>query len=152
MIKIKVNHGASVPSSDAKIVDQVYLSYEQRTKGRLKVTSIGGEELGLFLERGKVLCDADILESEDGRLWEVKASEESLIVGRCDSWELFSRCCYHLGNRHVPLQIGERELAIQADHILSDMLEQLGMTVEKVLAPFTPEQGAYSGGHHHHAH
>lgn len=147
MLNIEINHGADHP--DAGSHDRLVMSYEQRTKGRIRLHSEQGREVGLFLERGKVLRDGDVLESSNGLKFTVEAKKEPLLRGQCESWALFSRCCYHLGNRHVPLQIGDRELWIQADHILSDMLEQLGMSVSPCDAPFSPEQGAYAGGHHH---
>lgn len=148
MIKVEKNLGHHSIEREAN--DELVLSYEQRTKGRLRVASEGGKTFGLFLERGKLLHEGDILEAEDGQLVRVRAQVESLIEGRCGDWLTFSRCCYHLGNRHVPVEIGEKFLRIQSDHILKDMLSQLGMEVSACNAPFVPEQGAYSGGHHHH--
>ncbi|TNC81274.1 MAG: urease accessory protein UreE [Oleiphilus sp.] len=151
MQKIEVNHGQTTDRGLS--ADTLVMRYEQRSKGRIKLRSEQGTEVGLFLERGKVLRDGDVLESTEGLFFRVKAREEPLIRGVCDNWELFARCCYHLGNRHVPVQIGHKELWIQADHILSDMLSQLGMDVSTCEASFSPEQGAYAGGHgHHHEH
>jgi urease accessory protein len=154
MLKIEINRGAG-PSkvSDEKVDDTLLLSYEQRTKGRLRATTEKGQDVGIFLERGKTLKHGDLLESDDGQVIRVEAKIENLIKGSGKNWHLFSRCCYHLGNRHVAIQIGECELWIQSDHILKDMLAQLGMHVSECMAPFEPEQGAYAGGHHgHHEH
>lgn len=139
-------HGASEKNPRYTVV----LDYDQRTKGRLKATATTGEELGLFLERGKVLRDGDLLESSAGDLIQVKAADEALIEATCDDWLTFSKCCYHLGNRHVPIQVESLSLRMRPDYILEDMLQQLGMRTATVSAGFDPEQGAYSGGGHHH--
>jgi len=154
MLKIEINHGAEPSNvSDKETDDTLLLSYEQRTKGRLRVTTEKAQDVGIFLERGKTLRHGDLLESDDGQVIRVEAKVENLVKGSSKNWHLFSRCCYHLGNRHVPIQIGECELWIQSDHILKDMLAQLGMHVSECMAPFEPEQGAYAGGHHgHHEH
>lgn len=126
------------------------LDYDQRTKGRLKAETSCGEEVGLFLERGKVLRAGDCLKATNGKILRVVAADEELVEASCDSWLIFAKCCYHLGNRHVPLEVGERVLRMRPDHILQEMIEQLGMTTSRVKTGFNPEQGAYSGGHHHH--
>lgn len=146
---IKIENKAS-PEQSGEPEDTIVMTYDQRKKGRIRVTSQKGQEYGLFLERGKVLIDGELLVSENGGLIQVKAELEALTEGVCSDWETFSKCCYHLGNRHVPVDIGDKRLRIQSDHILKDMLTQLGMEVRECQAPFMPEQGAYSGGHHHH--
>ncbi len=128
----------------------IVLDYDQRTKGRLKATAVCGESLGLFLERGKVLRDGDVLECASGELVLVKSADETLVEATCEDWLTFSKCCYHLGNRHVPIQVGALQLKMRPDYILEDMLVQLGMTTATITAGFDPEQGAYAGGHHHH--
>lgn len=140
------HHGEEIPAPEFTVI----LDYEQRTKGRLKAKTTTGEELGLFLERGKVLRDGDILESSSGALIKVRAAEEELILATCEDWLTFSRCCYHLGNRHVPIQVDALSLKMRPDYILEEMLVKLGMNTQKTLSSFDPEQGAYSGGHHHH--
>ncbi len=154
MLKITRQCDASSCSPE-QVVDSVSLTYEQRVKGRLRALSDNGLELGLFLERGKVLRDGDLLQAEDGSVIKVSAAEELLCEGRTDDWLVFARCCYHLGNRHVPLEVGEQVLRFQPDHILAEMISMHGMSVKELKAPFNPEQGAYSGGQghgHHHAH
>lgn len=135
---------------DGEIKHTVVLDYDQRTKGRLKARSVEGLELGLFLERGKVLRNGDVLTSSDGEFILVQSAEEQLVKAYCDDWLVFAKCCYHLGNRHVPIQVQELCLFMRPDYILEEMLQQLGMTTETVTCGFDPEQGAYSGGHHHH--
>ncbi|MBN1005064.1 urease accessory protein UreE [Amphritea pacifica] len=129
----------------------VVLSQEQRDRGRLKLTGENGEEIRLFLERGKPLLVGEYLKSSCGKLIKVEGAVEPVTHAECDDWHTFARACYHLGNRHVKLQVGERWLRMQPDHVLEEMLELLGLTLSHQEAIFVPESGAYShGGHHHH--
>ena len=141
----KHSGGSSVGQPELTVI----LDYDQRSKGRLRAISTDGQDLGLFLERGKVLRDGDVLESRDGTLVLVKAADEQLLEAYCDDWETFAKCCYHLGNRHVPVQIFDKSLRMRPDHILEDMINQLGMHTKHIEKGFDPEQGAYSGGHSH---
>ncbi|THF66573.1 urease accessory protein UreE [Pseudothauera nasutitermitis] len=125
------------------------LSFEYRTKSRLRATLRSGEEVGLFLPRGTILRGGMKLEAADGRVVEVLAAPEELLEVRCaDALEL-ARAAYHLGNRHVAVELGEGWLRIQADHVLENMLLGLGATVAAITAPFEPESGAYAHGHQH---
>ncbi|MBN0988943.1 urease accessory protein UreE [Amphritea pacifica] len=129
----------------------VVLSQEQRDRGRLKLTGENGEEIRLFLERGKPLQVGEYLKTSCGKLIKVEGAVEPVTHAQCDDWHTFARACYHLGNRHVKLQVGERWLRMQPDHVLEEMLELLGLTLSHQEAIFVPESGAYShGGHHHH--
>ena len=128
------------------------LDYDQRTKGRLRTTSIGGADVGLFLERGKLLQSGDVLSSKTGELMRVEAADEKLIEAHTEDWSTFARCCYHLGNRHVPLEIAALRLKFRPDHILQEMIEQHGMQTKLISAPFNPEQGAYAHSKHGHSH
>ena len=130
--------------------DRVILDSDVREKGRFKVVSEKGEEVRVFLERGKTLLVGEVLKTECGKLVEIIGAQESVIKARCDDWETFSKACYHLGNRHVKVQVEHLCLTIKPDYVLEDMLVQLGLTIEKTDAVFIPESGAYSGGHHHH--
>lgn len=132
--------------------DVVVLDHLEREKGRLKVLSGAGNELRIFLERGKTLQVGEILQSDCGRNFRVEAAGEPVIRAETDDWQLFARACYHLGNRHVKMQVGERWLRITPDHVLQEMLEQLGLKTSEETAPFVPESGAYSGGGHGHGH
>ena len=128
---------------------------EQRVKSRQRVTLDDGTEAGLFLERGTVLRDGDCLVSEEGVVVRVKAALEKVSTVRCDDPRLLARAAYHLGNRHIPLQIGAGLLRYQHDHVLDDMLRRLGLEVRLEEAPFDPEPGAYGGhgrSHGHHTH
>ena len=131
------------------------LPLESRIKSRLRATLDDGREAGLFLERGMTLKDGDLLGSEDGTIVEIKAAQETVSQVTCTDNLLMARACYHLGNRHVALQINTNTLSYLHDHVLDDMLKGLGLEVNVLMAPFEPEPGAYNtngGGHHHHSH
>lgn len=128
----------------------VTLSHEQRDKGRLRLHSESGEEIRLFLERGKPLLVGEYLKSLCGKYVRVEGAVEEVTHAECDDWHTFARACYHLGNRHVKIQVGERWLRIKPDHVLEDMLVQLGLTISQKEEVFVPESGAYAHGHHHH--
>ncbi|EXJ16731.1 urease accessory protein UreE [Imhoffiella purpurea] len=128
------------------------LTYDQRIRSRLRVLLDDGREAGIFLERGICLRDGDSLISEDGLAVRVRAGDEALSCVRCDDPLLFARACYHLGNRHVALQIGPGRLSYPHDHVLDAMLRGLGLEVGLEQAPFEPEPGAYGAGHHAHDH
>jgi urease accessory protein len=127
---------------------EVVLPFELRQKSRLRTRLDCGEEVGLFLERGQILRDGDCLLAEDGRVVKVRARPEKVLQIACDTAEGLTRVAYHLGNRHVPLQVGNGWLRIAEDEVLRQMAEGLGAIVVALEAPFEPEAGAY-GGHHH---
>ncbi|MGH1440046.1 MAG: urease accessory protein UreE [Cellvibrionaceae bacterium] len=137
-------------SHDYKVDDHIVLDHDVREKGRFKVESTSGQEVRVFLERGKTLLVGECLKTECGKIIEVQGAEEDVVEAHCDDWEVFSKACYHLGNRHVKIQVGERWLRMKSDYVLEDMLRLLGLNVEKKVAIFIPESGAYAGGHHHH--
>lgn len=128
------------------------LPFELRQKSRLRASLDSGTEVGLMLPRGTILRGGDLLKAEDGTVVKVQAANETVSTVHVSDARLFARACYHLGNRHVPLQIGEDWLRYQHDHVLDDMLTGLGLQVTCEQAPFEPEAGAYAGGHHHHDH
>ena len=125
------------------------LPFELRQKSRLRTALVSGEEVGLFLEHGSVLRGGDYLRANDGRIVVVVAADEDLMEARCATPFELARASYHLGNRHVPVQIGEGWLRFQADEVLAQMLRGLKAVVTPLAAPFEPEAGAYAGGHHH---
>ncbi len=140
---------------ECRCATELFLSlpFEQRQRSRLRVVLSNGEEAGLFLNRGQILRDGDCLCADDGRVVQVQASAESVSQVCSDDALLLMRAAYHLGNRHVPLQVEAMRLSYLHDHVLDDMVRGLGLTVEYALAPFEPESGAYSGGHSHgHSH
>ena len=129
------------------------LGKDQREKSRLKVTLDDGREAGLFFPKGTNFQDGDWLISTDGEtLVQVKAASETVSTVQCDDPLLLAKACYHLGNRHVPLQIDKIFLRYQHDHVLDEMVRGLGLQVTTEQAPFEPESGAYSGGHHSSSH
>jgi len=143
-------------ASAHSLTASVILPIEVRVKSRAKVMLSDGREAGLMLPRGLLLRGGDILCSEDGSEFvEVIAADEGVSVVRCDDSFQLAKACYHLGNRHVPLQIMPGELRFHHDHVLDDMLRQFGLEVSFAHLPFEPEAGAYTSeaqGHHHHAH
>ncbi len=132
--------------------EMLTLPWSLRQRSRFRTRLDGGREVGVFLSRGEVLRDGDRLEAEDGRCVRVVAASEDVAVARSlDAHEL-ARACYHLGNRHVPLQIGADCVRFQPDHVLEDMLRELGLAVRRETSPFQPEPGAYGQGGHSHSH
>jgi urease accessory protein len=131
--------------------EQLSLPFELRQKSRLRTRLASGEEAGLFLEHGSVLRGGDYLRANDGRIVLVVAADEELIEAKCATPFELVRAAYHLGNRHVPVQIGAGWLRFQSDEVLAQMLRGLNATVTTLTAPFEPEAGAYAGGHHHHS-
>jgi len=124
------------------------LPFELRQKSRLRVRLSNGDEAGIVLSRGTILRHGDLLRATNGLVIEVIAAPERVSTARTDDPFTFARACYHLGNRHVPLQIGAQWLRYAHDHVLDAMVRGLGLTVIEEVAPFEPEPGAY--GHHHH--
>ena len=132
----------------AKFDSELVLPFELRQKTRLRTQTTTGEEAGLFLPRGAVLRDGDFLEAEDGRIIKVTAKPEKVLQIGCPDAVQLARIAYHLGTRHVALQIGHGWLRIANDYVLRQMVEGLGAIVVLTDAAFEPETGAY-GGHHH---
>jgi urease accessory protein len=129
---------------------ELVLPFDLRMRSRLRTRLASGEEAVLRTERGAVLRGGEYLKSEDGRVVRIAAAAEKVMHVVCaDQFEL-TRAAYHLGNRHVAVQIGAGYLRIAADHVLAEMLLGLGAAVEEIEAPFEPESGAYGGGHAHH--
>ena len=129
------------------------LPFDQRQKSRLRVTLDNGDEASLILNRGVVLRHGDLLRSSCGEVVEVRASLESVSIVHEPNSHLLSRACYHLGNRHVPLQIGDGSLGYLHDHVLDDMVRSLGLVVVHQEASFEPESGAYKNdSKHQHTH
>lgn len=129
------------------------LPFELRQKSRLKVILDDDREAGVILPRGGLLRGGDCLKSRDGIIVEVVAAKECVSTVYSESALLLARACYHLGNRHVHLQITEKWIRYLHDHVLDEMVEGLGLKMTVENAPFEPEAGAYSGGgHSHHQH
>lgn len=133
------------------------LPIDKRIHSRLRVILDNGKEAGLFLERGSLLRDGDLLSGDDnGKNIVVKiiAANETVSTVNCDDALQLAKAAYHLGNRHVPLQIEKKYLRYQHDAVLDEMLKLMGLTVCVEQAPFEPEAGAYQqmGAHSHHSH
>lgn len=136
------------------IDDTLELPFDLRQKSRLRVKLASGQEAALFLTRGIILRGGDLLKSEDGPngksiVVQVLAAQEPVYNVIARTPRDLMCAAYHLGNRHVPLQIGDGWLRLEQDYVLKDMLLGLGMQVSEVVAPFEPEAGAYGGGHRH---
>lgn len=137
--------------TDSRTADlRLELPFDLRNRSRLR-TSLNGEEAGLFLERGTVLRGGDLLLADDGRVIEVVAAKETVSTVRSSDAGQLARAAYHLGNRHVALQIGDGWLRYQHDHVLDDMVRGLGFSIAIDEAPFEPEAGAYGAGAHQHS-
>jgi urease accessory protein len=133
--------------SDAQLV----LPFDLRCRSRFRARLVSGEEVGVILERGQVLRDGDLLLADDGRVVEITAARETVSTVRSADPSGLLRAAYHLGNRHVSLQIGDGWLRYRHDHVLDDMLHGLSLHVTVEEAPFEPESGAYGqGGHDSH--
>ncbi|MBX2859257.1 MAG: urease accessory protein UreE [Cellvibrionaceae bacterium] len=139
-------------SCEAETAFEVTLTYEERKKSRYRCNTRCGKDLGWFLPRGHVLRHGEVLKAVHGELIAVVARNESVSEARTNDPLLLMRAAYHLGNRHVPLQIEAAFLRYQHDHVLDDMLTGLGLQVAHCHAPFQPENGAYHSGAHHHEH
>jgi urease accessory protein len=141
--------------------DRLTLPFELRQKSRLRARLDGGEEVALILPRGRVLRDGDMLVASDGFAVRVCAAPEKVStatsVASNDPVAL-ARAAYHLGNRHVPVQLGAGFVRYQRDHVLDEMVRGLGLAVTEEDAAFEPEAGAYGeheyahGGGHGHSH
>ncbi len=126
------------------------LNHEQRRQARLRVTLPDGSSVGLMLQRGLALKDGDRLRSEDGSLVaRIEAAVEAISRASTRDLHLLARAAYHLGNRHVALELGADFLAYPRDHVLDGLCRELGLTVTHALAPFEPESGGYAGEHRH---
>ena len=128
--------------------DRLKLPFELRQKSRLRTRLESGEDAWLVLERGEILRGGDLLVATDGRIVEVVAKPEQLLHVECDNARALARAAYHLGNRHVPVEVGEGYLRLAADHVLEQMLVGLGARVTPIEASFEPEAGAYAGHTH----
>jgi urease accessory protein len=140
----------------------VTLAYDDHHRRRVRLTTDQGEAFLLDLPRPVVLDEGDGLWLDDGRWIAVHAAPEALIEVTAPDAGLLVRLAWHLGNRHLPARIETERILIRRDHVIADMLAQLGATIRLIEAPFTPERGAYDGGashgdhghdhHHDHSH
>lgn len=172
-----VSQGRGLAPVLLKRAATVELDWDMRQKSRFGATDSQGRELAVFLPRGTLVRGGDVLVAEDGSLIRVIAAPQTVLrITPCavhgSPFDL-TRAAYHLGNRHVPIELTPEHLQIEPDHVLADMLRAMHLTVVELQAPFEPEGGAYSagpgghghgheqghghdhtrdGGHHHHGH
>jgi len=134
----------------------VLLDWDVRQKSRFDATDSSGRVLGVFLPRGTVVRGGDVLVAEDGSLVAVQAAPQPvMVVTACTTHGSpldLTRAAYHLGNRHVALELQPDHLKLEPDHVLADMLRQMHLDVATTDAAFEPESGAYASGAHDHAH
>ena len=134
----------------------VTLDWDTRQKSRFDATDSHGRTLGVFLPRGTAVRGGDVLVAEDGSLVRVDAAPQPLLVVRAcaqhgSPFDLL-RAAYHLGNRHVQMELQPDHLKLEPDHVLADMLRQMHLIVTEEHAAFEPEAGAYAEGGHGHRH
>lgn len=136
---------------------QLELDWDVRQKSRFDATDDQGRQLGVFLPRGTVVRGGDVLVAEDGSLLRVVAAPQPVLEVRAcaehgSPFDLL-RAAYHLGNRHVQLELKPDHLKLEPDHVLAEMLRQMHLIVTEAVAAFEPEAGAYAAeGHAHHQH
>jgi len=132
--------------------DSLTLPFDLRQKSRFLTKLDSGKEIALILPRGRVLRGGDRVRRPDGVVFEIRAADEPCSTVRASDPSQLLRVAYHLGNRHMPLQVGDGFVRYLRDHVLDDMVRGLGAQVVHELAPFEPEGGAYGGHAHGHAH
>ena len=140
---IERHHGDAAPGAS------VTLAFDSRQRSRRRVRLDDGREAALMLPRGEVLRGGDRLVSRCGAIVEVRAASEALSEVSAADAAALARAAYHLGNRHVAVEVGPLWLRYCHDHVLDDMLRGLGLTVSAVNAAFEPEAGAYAAAHGH---
>jgi urease accessory protein len=146
MIEINAKLPSGAPD---EVQGQLLLPFELRQKRWLFAALVSGEEVALKLPRGATLRGGDLLLASDGRVIEVIAAVERLVHVECATTRALAQAAYHLGNRHVALQVGDGFLRFGKNHVLEEMLRSLGAKLTIIEAPFEPESGAYSGAHSH---
>ena len=136
-------------AQDAAAREQLRLPFERRQKSRQRATLASGEEIAIDLPRGQVLRDGDLLMASDRRVIQVVAEPERVVQVEANDAHDLARAAYHLGNRHVAVQVGPDWLRIAADPVIERMLVGLGMRLASLEAAFEPEAGAYAPHHRH---
>lgn len=142
----------ALAGADARADEVVELPFALRERSRFRATLLSGEEIGVDLPRGTLLRHGDRLRLDDGRVVAVEAAPERLLEVHAHDAPGLARIAYHVGNRHVPIQVGDGWLRLLPDHVLQAMIERLGGHVHEVEEGFQPESGAYGHSHVHHAH
>jgi urease accessory protein len=147
--------GAGLAPALIRRAASVELDWDVRQKSRFDATDSLGRTLGIFLPRGTVVRGGDVLVLEDGSLVRVTAAPQAVLkITHCSQhgtpYDLI-RAAYHLGNRHVPIELKPDHLKIEPDHVLADMLRAMHLVVRAVEEAFEPENGAYAAGGHAHS-
>jgi urease accessory protein len=152
-----IRHGQGLAPVLLKRATSITLEWDVRQKSRFESTDSAGRQVGVFLQRGQVVRGGDVLVGEDGSLLKVLAAPQAVLrITHCSQHGTpfdLTRAAYHLGNRHVPIELQTDHLKIEPDHVLADMLLAMHLIVHEVQDSFEPENGAYGehgGGHHHH--
>ena len=130
-------------------IDRVLIDFDRRHRRRILLRTEQGREVLLDLPHAARLRDGDGL-AVDGRVVRVCARPEPLLEIRAHDAGEMVRIAWHLGNRHLPVQLLGECIRIRADHVIREMVEGLGGDVDAIEAPFDPEPGAYGGHHHDH--
>jgi urease accessory protein len=151
-----IAQGHGLAPALVKRAPTVVLDWDKRCKSRFDAVDSQGRHLGVFLPRGSVVRGGDLLVTDDGSLVKVIASPQPVMVVRTEPghgtpFDLL-RAAYHLGNRHVPVELTPDALQFEPDPVLADMLRRMHLVVTEVSAPFDPEGGAYVAGSHGHDH
>ena len=158
MIQISklIVQGQGLASILLKRASTIELDWDVRQKSRFDTTDSLGRQLGVFLPRGTLVRGGDVLVAEDGSMIKVIAAKQAVLrITHCTAHGTpfdLTRAAYHLGNRHVPIELKPDHLKIEPDHVLADMLRAMHLIVHEVEEAFEPEGGAYSAGGHGHGH
>jgi urease accessory protein len=139
-------------TSHNSIHDSVTLDQDTRKKARIKISTDQGQTLGIFMQRGHPLLVGEVLKTECGLLIEVKGKAEEVSTAIATNWMDFSRICYNLGNRPTSLQSGELWVRFKPDHVLEELAENYGLSIDRTASVFEPENGAYGSQKHGHGH
>ena len=150
-----IPQGAGLAPVLVKRASTIELDWDVRQKSRFDATDSLGRPLGVFLPRGTMMRGGDVLLAEDGSMVRVIAAPQTVLrITACMAHGTpfdLTRAAYHLGNRHVPIELQPDHLKIEPDHVLADMLRAMHLIVHEVAEAFEPEGGAYSAGGHTHA-
>jgi len=151
-----ISQGAGLAAALLKRAATLELDWDTRQKSRFEAADSAGRTLGVFLPRGTVVRGGDVLVADDGSLVLVLAAPQAVLkITHCTDhgtpYDLI-RAAYHLGNRHVPIELKPDHLKIEPDHVLADMLRAMHLIVHAVDEAFEPENGAYASGGHGHSH
>ena len=151
-----IAQGQGLAAALLKRAASIELDWDVRQKSRFETIDSAGRQIGIFLPRGTVLRGGDVLVAQDGSLIKVVAAPQTVLkITHCPHhgtpFDLI-RAAYHLGNRHVPIELKPDHLKIEPDHVLADMLRAMHLIVVEVNEAFEPENGAYASGGHAHGH